>query len=83
MAVCAVGEWSGSSRATTLDEAKEAREFPRRSGIKLDEICGSMPTSSEIAKLRNKVADNTESAPPATPRPLHRISCARRKGIDK
>ena len=43
-----------------LSEAREAREFRRYVEIKLDEIYGSMATSSEIAKLRQEVANSID-----------------------
>ena len=43
-----------------MNEAKQAREFRRHVDIKLDEIYGSMATSSEISKLREEVAESTE-----------------------
>jgi hypothetical protein len=43
-----------------LEEGKYARDFRRRVEIKLDEIYGSMATSSEIGKLREEVAESTE-----------------------
>jgi hypothetical protein len=43
-----------------LNEAKEAREHRRDIEIKLDEIYGSMATSSEIKKLRKEVADSID-----------------------
>jgi len=39
-----------------LSEAKDAREFRRRTDIKLDEIYGSMATDAEITKLREEVS---------------------------
>jgi geranylgeranyl pyrophosphate synthase len=43
-----------------MNEARQAREFRRHVEIKLDEIYGSMATSSEINKLREEVAESTE-----------------------
>jgi outer membrane murein-binding lipoprotein Lpp len=43
-----------------LSEAREAREFRRHVEIKLDEIYGSMATSSEITKLRQEVANSID-----------------------
>ena len=43
-----------------LGEAREAREFRRYVEIKLDEIYGSMATSSEITKLRQEVANSID-----------------------
>ena len=43
-----------------LSEAREAREFRRYVEIKLDEIYGSMATSSEITKLRQEVANSID-----------------------
>jgi len=39
-----------------IGEAREARDHRRNVEIKLDEIYGSMATSSEIGKLRDEVA---------------------------
>jgi hypothetical protein len=41
-------------------EAREAAEFRRYVEIKLDEIYGSMATSSEIKKLRQEVAKSLD-----------------------
>ncbi len=41
-------------------EAGEAREFRRYVEIKLDEIYGSMATSSEITRLRTEVATSID-----------------------
>ena len=43
-----------------LREATEARDFRRSAEIKLNEIYGSMATSSEIDKLRTEVAQTLD-----------------------
>jgi hypothetical protein len=43
-----------------IAEARDAGEFRRYVEIKLDEIYGSMATSSEIKKLRQEVAKSLE-----------------------
>ena len=43
-----------------IGEAREARDHRRHIEIKLDEIYGSMATSSEIAKLRDEVAKSID-----------------------
>jgi hypothetical protein len=43
-----------------LGEAREARDHRRDVEIKLNEIYGSMATSSEISKLRDEVAESID-----------------------
>jgi hypothetical protein len=43
-----------------LGEAREARDHRRDVAIKLNEIYGSMATSSEIGKLRDEVAESID-----------------------
>lgn len=43
-----------------LGEAREARDHRRDVEIKLNEIYGSMATSSEIGKLRDEVAESID-----------------------